>query len=91
MRSWRGNVRRGKTRSATAGRKAAATTGSGKATAAAHTAAAHVGTCGKAAASTTAAAKMVLRVRASRNAGRSKKDKGERNRTHGLTSTSPCF
>ena len=83
MRSWRRNVGRGKTRSATAGRKAAA--------AAAHTAAAHVGTSGNAAASTPAAAKMVLRVRASRNAGRSKNDKGERNRTHGLTSTSPCF
>jgi hypothetical protein len=75
MRSWRGHVGRGK---ATAAAHTAAHMGCGKA-AAAHTAAAHM----KAAASTTAAAKMVLRVRAGRNTGRSKKNKGERNRTHG--------
>ena len=60
----------------------------GKTTAATRkaTAAATMGSRGKAAASsTTATAKMVLRARAGRNAGGSKKDdKDERDRTHGF-------
>jgi hypothetical protein len=39
---------------------------------------------GKAAASTATPTAMVLRTRAGRNAGESKKNKDERNRTHGF-------
>jgi len=55
----------------------------GKTTAATGKATAAMGS-GKAAASTSTTAKMVLRARAGRNAGGSKKDKDERNRTHGF-------
>jgi hypothetical protein len=56
----------------------------GKTTAATRKATAATMGSGKAAASTTDTAKTVLRARAGRNAGGSKKDKDERNRTHGF-------
>jgi hypothetical protein len=56
----------------------------GETTAATRKAAATMGSRGKAAASATPTATMVLRARAGRNTGGSKKDKDERNRTHGF-------
>jgi hypothetical protein len=69
MRGWRGKVGCGKTTAAATGKATAATT---------------MGSRGKATASATPTAKMVLRARTGRHTGGSKKDKDERNRTHGF-------